>query len=236
MLEYNSVIPLFEQVKEAIRADIMTGKLKEKEKLPSWINLTAQYGVSVITVRRAVSELSDEGLLEMKQGKGTYVRSPKISREFQKIMSFTEVCKANGLTAGSKVLKRGIVVPNKEILSRLQLPPKSQVVEIIRLRTIEGKPCVVERNHFPIEYEYLLTVYLEDQSLYECLRERVGGVVRGRTYLEICWPNAEEARLLEVELKTPLLRMVGDIYDINNNILHVCTQVGFGEKFRFYIN
>ena len=75
MLDQNSAVPLYEQLKGAISADIISGVYKPGTRLPSEAELEAEYGVSRITVRRAVKELVAEGFVVKKQGKGTFVRS-----------------------------------------------------------------------------------------------------------------------------------------------------------------
>ena len=75
MLDQNSAVPLYEQLKGAISADIISGVYKPGTRLPSEAELEAEYGVSRITVRRAVKELVAEGFIVKKQGKGTFVRS-----------------------------------------------------------------------------------------------------------------------------------------------------------------
>ena len=72
----SAVVPLYQQVKDDIRAAIESGKYKTNEKIPPEPELSAEYSVSRITVRRAVEELCAEGYLVKMQGRGTFVRSP----------------------------------------------------------------------------------------------------------------------------------------------------------------
>ena len=74
MLELNSSVPLYEQLMNAIRADIDQGIFKAGEKLPTEAELEEKYAVSRITVRRAIKELCDDDILIKKQGKGTFVQ------------------------------------------------------------------------------------------------------------------------------------------------------------------
>ena len=73
MLKLNSSVPLYEQLMNAIRADIERGVFKSGSKMPSEAELEEQYKVSRITVRRAIKELCDEDILVKKQGLGTFV-------------------------------------------------------------------------------------------------------------------------------------------------------------------
>ena len=78
----NVAVPLYQQVKEDIKAAIEQGKYKPKEKIPTEPELSAEYSVSRITVRRAVEELCSEGYLVKMQGRGTFVSSPEFTGRF----------------------------------------------------------------------------------------------------------------------------------------------------------
>ena len=96
----SAVVPLYQQVKDDIRAAIESGKYKTNEKIPPEPELSAEYSVSRITVRRAVEELCAEGYLVKMQGRGTFVSKPRIHRKFtsgRNAASFTETCKENGM-------------------------------------------------------------------------------------------------------------------------------------------
>ncbi len=69
----NSSIPLYEQIKEAIKKDIVTGSLKAGEKLPSVRSLARDLKISILTVKKAYDELVDEGFIETRQGLGSFV-------------------------------------------------------------------------------------------------------------------------------------------------------------------
>ena len=80
-LNEDSLIPLYQQLMEDIKAALTEGKYATDEKIPSESELSELYHVSRITVRRAVEELCSEGYLVKKQGKGTYVSQPKVIRK-----------------------------------------------------------------------------------------------------------------------------------------------------------
>ena len=108
----SAVVPLYQQVKDDIRAAIESGKYKTNEKIPPEPELSAEYSVSRITVRRAVEELCAEGYLVKMQGRGTFVSKPRIHRKFASgrgTASFTETCKEYGMVPGARLLNRQIV-------------------------------------------------------------------------------------------------------------------------------
>ena len=108
-MEHNSVIPLYAQIVEYLRKDIAANVFGRNGRIPTEAELSEKYGVSRITVRRAVDELVSQGLVEKKQGKGTFVTAPRFSRRLDSgPLSFSEMCEANGLVPGAKILETGL--------------------------------------------------------------------------------------------------------------------------------
>ncbi|MCI6640439.1 MAG: GntR family transcriptional regulator [Pygmaiobacter massiliensis] len=238
MLDHDSIVPLYEQIMQAIRAEIHNGQFEGQKKLPTEEELSEKYKVSRITIRRAVSELAAQGLVEKKQGKGTFVCSPKLYKTLNHPgMSFTEICAANGMKASARILKAGPVTPeDPQVLEWLGLEKGQQAVRILRLRYADDRPLVVEDNHFPMEYAYLLNMDLEHDSIYRYLREEKGiGITAGELTLRLVRADARTARLLEVPRGTPMLRMAGCTRRTDGSILHTCHQVGYGEDFDFIL-
>ena len=77
----NTLVPLYQQIKEDIKSAIERGKYKPQEQIPTEPELSAEYSVSRVTVRRAVEELCSEGYLVKMQGRGTFVSTPRIHRK-----------------------------------------------------------------------------------------------------------------------------------------------------------
>lgn len=237
MLDHNSIVPLYKQISNQIQNDIRAGMFAENKRLPTEGVLADTYHVSRITIRRAVSELVEMELVEKKQGKGTFIREPKMLKDFKRpATSFTDMCWLNGKRASAKVLEAGIVVPSAGILEQMELPPEERVVRIYRLRYADGMPLVLEDNYFPLKFSYLLTEDFNDDSIYRYLREeKMINILPGSLRLRISRPTSKEARLLEITRREPVLRMNGTIYCDDGELLHICEQIGYGENFDFII-
>ena len=103
-LQTESSSPLYHQLMQRITDDIEKGNYPVGSRIPPEHELAAAYRVSRVTVRRALAELTQEGLLERKQGKGTFVSVPRISRNLKSINSFHDSCRQSGITAGTRVI------------------------------------------------------------------------------------------------------------------------------------
>lgn len=103
--------PLYQQIYDEIKDAIEKGVYAPKERIPSELELAEQYEVSRITVRRAVEELCSDGYLVKQQGRGTFVSTPHINRQFHAstLQTFTALCAGNGMKAGAHVIDRQIV-------------------------------------------------------------------------------------------------------------------------------
>lgn len=236
MLDANNITPLYRQLLDELRANIERGVCAPGEKLPSELELAQQYGVSVVTVRKATDELASLGLVEKKRGKGTFVAGRKYSRDYTKILGFGESCRMQGLEPGSKLLARSVREPTHKIREKLGLPESaSEVVYVSRLRYVNGEPIAIEENYFSMDYAFLLTENL-DGSLFEVLQRVVGAEVRAsRKTIEICRANAAESRLLEVKKNQPLLLVKSVAYDGGNTPIYCGTQIINGELFKLIV-
>lgn len=236
MLDGNAIIPLYEQLKEKIASEIAEGIYKPGDKLLSEVELAEKYNVSVITVRRATNDLRKRGLLEKKQGKGTFVASRKYNKDLNQVLSFSDSCKSIGAVPGAKLLTSEIVSPNKDVLEQMELPDNSKTVYISRLRLVNDEPMVIEDNYFSLKYSFLLEEDLNNDSLFEILNRKSGTqVVRSRRTIEICRASAFQASQLNIKRNSPLLLVQGVTYDQENEIVYLGIQIINGERYKLHV-
>lgn len=102
-MNFDSIVPLYVQIADLLKKDIENGVFKQTGRIPTEGALAEQYQVSRITVRKAVEELVGQGLVEKKQGKGTFVTSQRFSRHLDTgPLGFTEMCQSIGLVPSAK--------------------------------------------------------------------------------------------------------------------------------------
>ena len=117
-LDNNTATPLYLQLKNKLQEDIENGRLAPGSKIPTEFELGEQYGVSRVTVRKALKELSDQGYLERKSGKGTFVAEKKLQRSLSSgVLAFSEMCRSMGLTPGAQTIKIALAELPTESLS-----------------------------------------------------------------------------------------------------------------------
>lgn len=238
MIDHNSIVPLYQQITDQILQDINSGMFSVNKRLPTEDEMSRQYNVSRITIRRAVSDLVEQGVVVKHQGKGTFVKAPPMQKNFKiAALSFTELCRANDKQAGAKVLEATVCEPtDPDVLDSLSLKKGEKAVRILRLRTADSRPLVIEDNFFPLKYTYLLGVDLTNQSLYQYLKQSQHiNIMAGNLTLRIIRASSKHARLLNMPRNTPLLHLWGTTLCGDGEILHTCRQIGYGEDFDFII-
>ena len=191
MLNQNSTIPLYEQVKEAIKQKIERKEWKENTRVPSETELMKMYEVSRVTIRNALALLVEEGYLEKKQGIGTFVSKPRIKKIIFHRSSFTQSCEQEGLRPSTQVLKKETIEGKSAYRKCLQIDPDDKLVHIERLRFADDEPVSLEHMYFSYKkYGFLLWENL-DQSIYSIIRDRLG--------IDLTDKNPRNRNILSVE-------------------------------------
>lgn len=236
MLKQDAITPLYVQLMEELETSIRNGVYKPGDKIMTEAEMAKEYGVSLITVRKAVGSLMEKGLVVRKQGKGTFVTKPKYSRNMKKLQSFTEMCEQMGVKPGAQVLENRLIMADKKVADRLGIEPGSNVVYISRLRLADGEPVQVEKSYFPLKYAFLLEEDLNNGSMFECLKEKAGAkVANSEKMIELCRATAEEAALMDVKKGDYLLFVKSTAYDENGEPMYAGIQLINGDRFSLYV-
>ena len=140
MVEANSVIPLYKQIVRALSDSIANGTYRPGDKLPTEAELIEQFGVSRITVRSAIKEMEDAGLVERARGKGTFVSPDTQMYAADDRESFTHSCQLAGKQASTRVLEMGWDFPSLRDAKFLGVDDTQKVLRSRRLRLV-GRAC-----------------------------------------------------------------------------------------------
>ncbi|MEX2785604.1 GntR family transcriptional regulator [Streptococcus sp. H49] len=147
-LNRESLVPLYEQIKDSIRKNIQNNNWKKGTKIPSENSLMKDLGVSRGTIRKAILELVDEGVLVQKQGLGTFVSSENFAIPLTEgLHSFYEHMKSQNISFETTILNKEIQVANDEIIRLMKLKPGSAVFFLERIRTIDDEVVMLIQNY-----------------------------------------------------------------------------------------
>lgn len=159
----------FAGIAEALRADVLRGSLPPGDQLPPISDLARRFRTTPITVRRALRELEDEGLVRVEHGVGTFVAEWGSGGDLLNLPGFSE--------AGSvrtEVLSSRCGVRDPGAARALGLEEGALVCALVRVRNVRGRAAVFQTSFFPEGLRSVLEEYSSERSLYRTLAERVG--------------------------------------------------------------
>lgn len=197
-----SGIPLYYQIKELIRGKIDSGDWKSGDKIPNELELAKNFMVSRSTMRQAILELVNEGILTRKKGVGTFVSKPKFEGNFI-TFNYPEELGTKHTPISIKAIEG-----SSGKLKALNLIDNETVYEIIRLRFFHEEPAAIEKSYIPVRLAPGLLEYNLDGKLNDLMTEKYGiTLTRFTNYIEPALLDSFEANVLEVEQYQPALKI-----------------------------
>ena len=213
-LSRQSGIPLYYQLKEILRNQILSNVYKEGDLLPPENELRAIYEVSRQVARRALAELALEGLVISRKGVGSFVNRQRITKQVDILAGFTRNLKAISPSARIIVLRKEIVKAPKKAQSALKLGSEEDVVLIERAGFLDQEPFAVLNAYYRLDVgKFLLDINLLNQSIYNLLEEyRKVKPYRAEKILSVVPANFKLAASFDVREAFPLICHFGTTY------------------------
>ncbi len=194
--------PLYHKVKESLRQDMAAGVYARGDMLPSETALCEKYGVSRITIRRALSDLVSEGLLHRERGRGTYVTAPKIERTLSGDPSFARDMLRMGYTPGSTTLSAGNEVAEARTRDLLALGDGDLVLRIDRVQAANSEPVMLQQTLVPLRLlpQGFDPAAFSQAPVFVVLEEAGLVFTRVRTTVDPLALSPEDAELLKADV------------------------------------
>ncbi len=211
VLDRDSPVPLYHQLAEQMTAAIDDGRLQSGDPFENEVALAERLGVSRPTVRRAIAQMVDQGLLVRRRGLGTTVANRKIHRRARLTSLFDDLA-AEGRHPHTRVLEMGMVV-DERAATALDLPPGTEVLSIVRVRSAEDLPLALMHNWLPPAHADITREELSEDGLYALLRRRGIKPVVARQSIGARMPTAAERRALDLRSGQPVLTMTRMAFD-----------------------
>lgn len=211
-LDFDSPVPLYHQTAQVLEAAIEDGWLPEGSRLEGEMELAARLGISRPTMRAALKQLVDKGLLIRRRGVGTVV-APKPVRRTIALTSLYDDLEEAGREPRTRLLSLETMPCPPDVAERLELGPSDTVVRFDRLRMAGETPIARMHNVVPVGVLELGAEDLERTGLYRLFRE--AGITPHLATQRVGAHRAgtEEAGILEVEPGDPVLTMTRITYD-----------------------
>jgi GntR family transcriptional regulator len=215
MFDTNTFVPLYYQLKLHLESQIRSGIWQPGDQVPSESDLGEKFRVSRTTVRQALGELVNQGLLTRVQGKGTFVAHPRIRQRLTRLTGFTEDFEARLMKPASQLLRQGREPASPRVASALEVTEGTHVILLERLRLANELPMAVEISH--LREDLFPSFDVEEfpgGSLYAYLAEKFNTIPTiARQDIEAIACPGPKARLLGISKGGPVLHMYRTTFD-----------------------
>ncbi|MGP8006605.1 MAG: GntR family transcriptional regulator [Acidimicrobiales bacterium] len=238
-VDHSKPIPLYYQFKQWLSVCISNGTLPPGSRLPDELELCQRLGVSRGVVRQALTELGYEGVIYRQRGRGTFVSTHKTAEGLiSGLRGLVDDAALRGQVVQSKVLVLRQVPATNGVAANLNIAVNELVVELERVRALDGEPHVLTVTYLPAALVPGLARrdLSGAESLYQVLRQDYRlPIVSSRRRVEAATAGAREARLLEVDRGAPLLVLYSTSYTTERRALEYFTAFHRGDRSAFEV-
>jgi DNA-binding GntR family transcriptional regulator len=214
-IDRQSPVPLYHQLAEQLSNAITVGQLQPGDPFENEIAVAERLQVSRPTVRRAIQELVDQGLLVRRRGLGTTVANSKVHRKFELTSLYDDLLR-DGRQPRTTVLEHRMVT-NERAAAALDVPVETDLLHIVRVRYAGDTPLALLKNWLPPALSDLTCEDLTDRGLYAALRERGVKPVVAQQSIGARMPTSLERRQLGIRGSQPVLTMSRMAFDASGN-------------------
>lgn len=227
-------LPAYIRLRDMLATRIAQGEWTSVEPLPSEARLAEEYCLSIGTVRKAVDGLAQEGLLERRQGSGTYVRAPSFDATLFRFFQFREADGSQLSIPSSQLILRSQVNAPKEVTQSLDT---DRVIKIVRLRSLSDEPVLFEVIYIPAEtfprFEELPEAVF-GPLLYPLYFEHFGVLVKRATD-DLAFDHASQSVSAQLNLQVgdPVAVIRRTAFDIDGKAVEWRIAHGSAKRFRY---
>ncbi|MCP2636024.1 GntR family transcriptional regulator [Microbacterium sp. HD4P20] len=205
-LDRTGPVPLYFQVSSRLESAIRSGRIAPGARLENEIAIGQRLGLSRPTVRRAIQELVDQGLLVRRRGIGTQVVQGQVTRQVE-LTSLYEDLQTAHHEPSTRVLTHELVPASDAVAEGLGVPKGEEVVFMRRQRSTDGVPVAVLENYLPREFSDITTEQLESRGLYQILRGRGVTIRIAKQKIGARRATGDESELLDIDKSGAVLTM-----------------------------
>lgn len=220
----------------ALRQRILAGEWPPGHALPAETTLAGEHGVALGTLRRALDVLVEQGLIERRHGRGTFVRSGLAGAPMLRFFRFGE---GTGEVPASRILSRQVVAAPAEVARRLGLGRGEEVLRLQRLRSLAGRPCLLEDLWLPLPRFAALREgdpAAWGDLLYPMFAERCAvHVTRAVDEIAFATLSAAQARALQLTAGHPCASVTRQAYDLAGHCVELRTTRGDAHAFHYTV-
>lgn len=214
-LSHLGPVPVYQQIRDWMHSQITSNAWPEHYKLLAETDLAEALGVSRGTVRKAIEQLTTEGLLVQIHGRGTFVSPNHLEQPLaDRLVTFSEDLIANNVPFETFVLEQAVVRPSQRLASLLGVKPDTEILSLKRVRVVRGTPMILLKNYLVLEHcQQLRSIDFTRVRLFQALEEHCGLELDwARRTFEAQTADADVAALLKIAPCDPVMYMEQVLY------------------------
>jgi len=235
-LDRQSLIPLYLQLKELLASQILSGQLQPGDALPSERQLCEEFELSRTTVREALRELGDEGLIRTVPSRGAFVEAPHFDLTIRvSLAGFTKDVRREEMVPSSRLLDASLIMsPPSDLVEAMDLRPGDEVVRLERLRLVNNVPLALHVAHLNHRLcPEILQHNLAEGSVFQLLRGEYGlNLAYAEEYVHAALADEWELELLNLAHPAAVLRAERTTLLDTDEVIEFSRAVYCGEWYR----
>jgi GntR family transcriptional regulator len=210
--------PLYAHVESVLAGDIADGNLPPETQLPPEEGLMERFKVSRTTVRKAIQNLAERGLVEVRRDKGTFVAQPRITQELTELTSFAEDMQVLGRNPTARLLDKRTLTADETVARHLALAPGTPVVRFRRVRLADGVAMSFDETYLPRDVgEKVAENDLDAEPIFALLEDKYDTpLVEAEYKLEAAAADPVAAEALQVPTGSPIFLIERTSYTTGN--------------------
>lgn len=242
-IDRNLPIATYFQIARDLQSRIGGGEWNATRKLPSEAQLAHDYGVSRMTVRQALAELDKDGIVQRRQGVGTFIGDAveghgRVTMTMSSTMLVRKALVDMGYDPEARLTQAKVIpVPSEDIARALQIREDENVAFFERSFIVDGKGLVLSRSFLPHRLvEGIVDRPLEHDSIHRTLADRYSIYVqRSQRWIEAVRATDDEAEALSVEVGSPQLLLTSLFFDTRSLPVEYVRTVWPGDSIRIFL-
>ncbi|WP_082233240.1 phosphonate metabolism transcriptional regulator PhnF [Halobacillus massiliensis] len=234
MIDKKSPLPMYYQIEENIKQRISNGDYQPSDMIPSERELSDTYKVSRMTVRQAINNMVNKGILFREKGKGTFVSAKKIEQPLKGLTSFTEDMQARGMKPSSKLVSFNKIGASAELARKFEREEGELVFQIKRIRYADGKTMAIENSYIPVELLPDLTEQVVSGSIYDyvekTLKQSIG---KASQFIEASIAEDSQSAMLQIPPDSAILNIERNTFLADGTPFEVVNSSYRADRYKF---
>ena len=227
---------LYGSLQNYIKTNIINGTYPEGSSLPTEKWFSDHFGISRVTVRKAIDVLIDEGIIIRDKGKSPTVPVKRFNRSFNKLTGFSEQLIEDGHIPSAKILEFKTIKAPSKIAKLMKINDNDEIVYIKRIRYSDGQAITLQNIYLNRKYSLFLIEHdLLYKSLYTIMESKGVSFNYADQLVKAEMPSSEERQLLGLDNKTPVLKTDRITYHKNGDVIEYVTTCCNSNKYNIKV-